>query len=305
MTRIPLILSLLAPFCLLTPLAAGQDYHRYSWQQYSGTGHWYAVSLNKEFPENHFIVASFLGGYAASFHDFTERRFVFDLGRTKVPYYDEYLYAGAYFDLNANEWAWQSEEIFTENVIYGTGSASEFATLNGHGYEGSLSAISGGSLGYGVYELEFNPVLDSDGGGVPDAYEDQNHDGNLDAWETDVLNPSDDSFAFYVRNLTPGHKLHVRLHQGTPGATVIPICSKVGIGSTDIGYGIYSDLAAPIVQGAAFALNSDGNGESNSTRVPGTIPMGTMLWFQGVEISFNGQLNIRTTRAFPLAVGAN
>ena len=66
MTRIPLILSLLALSCLLTPFANGQgNYYKYNWQQYLGTGNWYAITDAKLTFSKNASTVELLGGYLA------------------------------------------------------------------------------------------------------------------------------------------------------------------------------------------------------------------------------------------------
>lgn len=158
---------------------------------------------------------------------------------------------------------------------------------------------------WGVVEVEFDPVADSDGGGLIDAYEDFNHNGVVDPWETDPNNPADDTLVLSVRDFHPGQRSSMRIWNGTPQSSVWILYSLAGSGPTDIGFGILMDLAQPIQVASKVDLDAAGALSWTGPRLPAGAPIGTNVWIQGLQLTWNAGLQLAKTNALLLPIGAN
>jgi hypothetical protein len=150
-----------------------------------------------------------------------------------------------------------------------------------------------------------NPTLrDTDTGGVDDGVEDQNRDGGVDTWETDPNDGGDEALAFYVSNLHPGQKVHFEVYGALPRTTIVPAYSVRGPGPTALGIGITVDLTPPITALPPLLSGSDGRASWDGPPVPATVPIGTSVWFQLVEVPL-GAAGLRVSNPILLPIGSN
>lgn len=97
------------------------------------------------------------------------------------------------------EWV-SSEPITYSHRVEGNSNISEGVCIRHLGstpdlYDGDWTADSHPYAG--LIEIEFDLFLGADGGGVPNAHGDQNHDGVMQSWELDLSDSLDDQFALH------------------------------------------------------------------------------------------------------------
>jgi hypothetical protein len=147
-------------------------------------------------------------------------------------------------------------------------------------------------------------AADTDLGGVPDGIEDHNRDGAVNTWETDPNDGGDEALAFYVSNLHPGQKVHFEVYGALPRTTIVPAYSVRGPGPTALGIGITVDLTPPITALPPLLSGSDGRASWDGPPVPATVPIGTSVWFQLVEVPL-GAAGLRVSNPILLPIGSN
>lgn len=168
--------------------------------------------------------------------------------------------------------------------------------------------FQGRSRGGTVCELwcSNHPLTDSDGDGVLDVYEDANHDGVIETWESDPFDPNDAaSYALYVRRFSPGDAPFFIIRNGTPNGILYPLFSLTGPGPHNVGLGTMMDLSPPIGQLPSIVLDAVGRGEGARGALPDSAPFGLPVWIQGLELSFNSNgFEFNVTNSLFIQVGA-
>jgi hypothetical protein len=147
-------------------------------------------------------------------------------------------------------------------------------------------------------------AADTDLGGVYDGIEDHNRDGAVNTWETDPNDGGDETLAFYVSNLHPGQKVHFEVYGALPRTTIVPAYSVRGPGPTALSIGITVNLTPPITALPPLLSGSDGRASWDGPPVPTTVPIGTSVWFQLVEVPL-GTMAPRASNAILLPVGSH
>ena len=150
-----------------------------------------------------------------------------------------------------------------------------------------------------------NPLAaDTDFGGVVDGIEDQNRDGAVNTWETDPNNGGDEALAFYVSNSSPGQRIHCQVFNALPRTAIVPAYSVRGPGPTALGIGISVDLTPPITALPPLLSGANGEAEWDGPTVPSSVPIGTNVWLQLVEMPLSSAAP-RVSNSLLLPLGAN